>query len=275
VTAGVSTLAPLLHSPWPFLAAAAAGAVAYLSSRPTAVERATQRVALEICPWGVFTKQWVPWRGVDQIAHTVEVERRRTTNDFIRSSVVRVRVNTEYFAGKRLEESVLEALDALLPIYKSQSSMPFAVGVDATSKPIAHDAPSAFRDILASSRAFLNSPAGRELTESASGSYREETRKVKPQTTLRLSQWLIEKPHKIDPAPFAAIIAAELDVRETIDELLALTMSPHPLVAAVARASANRMGVHPSRSFPIEETVPFLDADDLAAIRAWASETKT
>jgi hypothetical protein len=74
---------------------------------------------------------------------------------------------------------------------------------------------------------------------------------------------------RADPRAFAAVVAAELNAAELAPELVALTQCPHPLVAAVARQAARKLGVPKARTGTLDEVAPFLWEGDRARLDAW------
>jgi hypothetical protein len=63
-----------------------------------------------------------------------------------------------------------------------------------------------------------------------------------------------------------------LGARDLVPDLLRLVSSPHPIVAAFAKAAALRLGAPLNRAGTLSEIGPFLFDEDLDAIRAWAGE---
>ena len=76
-------------------------------------------------------------------------------------------------------------------------------------------------------------------------------------------------PKAADPRAFAAVVAAELHARELVPELVALTQCPHPLVAAVARQAARKLGAACAQTGTLDEVAPFLFEADRARLDAW------
>jgi hypothetical protein len=76
-------------------------------------------------------------------------------------------------------------------------------------------------------------------------------------------------PRAADPRAFAAVVAAELDARELAPEIIPLTQCPHPLVAAVAKQAARKLGVSRARTGTLDEVAPFLWEGDRARLEAW------
>jgi hypothetical protein len=77
-------------------------------------------------------------------------------------------------------------------------------------------------------------------------------------------------PKPSDPRAFAAVVAAELHATELVPELVALAQCPHPLIAAVARQAARRLGAPRSKTGTLDELSPFLFESDRIGLEAWA-----
>jgi hypothetical protein len=76
-------------------------------------------------------------------------------------------------------------------------------------------------------------------------------------------------PKRADPRAFAAVIAAELRATELAPDVVALTECPHPLLAAVARQAARKLGVSRARTGTLEELAPFLFEADRTRLEGW------
>ena len=79
--------------------------------------------------------------------------------------------------------------------------------------------------------------------------------------------------HELDRRPLAAVVAAELGLTELVPDLVALVQSPHPMVAATAKAAALRLGASSSRVGHIDELAPFLPPEDVETLGAWTVQS--
>jgi hypothetical protein len=226
---------------------------------------------MKVRPWGIEIEGPVPWHEIECISHERTVRSDGHNREEVVYSVVRVEVSGKRFGGRCLHESILDALDAVLPLYTAETRRPIALTLRATGPEVASTSTDAFRRLLSATHEFLHTDEGRELSSAESTGYREAKRHVRPETGLTLTRFLLEAPQGADRAPMAAVLAAELGVRGVTDELLELTLSPNPFVAAICRAAAQRLGVHPSRSFPVNEVAPFIDTAVIQAMESWAA----
>ncbi len=101
--------------------------------------------------------------------------------------------------------------------------------------------------------------------------YRRSFEAATPETAAILHSILSDRaPRSPDPRALAAVLAAELGARPLTRDLVTLVQSPHPVVAAVAKAAAHRLGVGASKVGAVSEVAPFLHELDVAALAAWA-----
>jgi hypothetical protein len=75
-----------------------------------------------------------------------------------------------------------------------------------------------------------------------------------------------------DPRPLACILAGTLDARELVPDLLLLASSPHPVVAACAKAAALRLGAPPNRAGSLDEVASFLFEEDIELGKRWIGQ---
>jgi hypothetical protein len=83
---------------------------------------------------------------------------------------------------------------------------------------------------------------------------------------------LVEPPEaSADPRALACILAAEVRAVELAPSVAALTNCPHPMIAAVSRAAALKLGTDVSRVGALDELRDFVPMTDLEMIERWAS----
>jgi hypothetical protein len=119
--------------------------------------------------------------------------------------------------------------------------------------------------------AILASADGRaSLGLPEQGDYRTTHSRVAGPETLDVLRRALWKGEGLDPGPLAAVLAAELGIAELLPDLLRLILSPSPLLAAVAKASAMRLGASLVVAGSFDEVERFLPADVMAELRSWA-----
>jgi hypothetical protein len=105
------------------------------------------------------------------------------------------------------------------------------------------------------------------------GGYRSMATASAGPDTLALLRSILETSPKIgaDARPLASIVAVLLGARDLVPQLLRLVSAPHPIVAAVAKAAAVRLGAPQSRAGAIAEVADFLFEEDRERLERWAA----
>jgi hypothetical protein len=261
------------------LACLAGGVTAWMVARwlgPTLPTLASQATPLAIVPWGVLVhSEPVPrmlrWAAVRSIKVDFIHEMDHATPS-TRWSLVTIRTDRETLGGRAPGQISLERLEAYFPRYAEEAARPAALDLDGNSALDEWLQPN-FELLLAEARRLICSG---ELTERLGlmpRSYREP-RPARPSTEAieRLEEVLRGGPPEstADPRPLAALIAAEIGANEVMGLLRDLTTSPHPLLAAIARGSALRLGADVKRVGAVEELSDFVPSRELEQIQSWA-----
>lgn len=240
-------------------------------------ERARE-VTMAVVPWGIIVApetepRVLRWPAVKKVSVDVTHTLRGGTPVII-SSLVTVQTEREILAGRAPGAVGLESLVANLDAYAEEASRPpardlegsNAAGDDATE-------PVAMQLVKLAEELCSSGPGAARLRLPAGGYRSISTRRAPPETLDELKEAMYSSADApADPRPLAAILAGMLDARELVPDLLRLVSSPHPMVAAFAKASAIRLGAPRSRAGTLSEISPFLFDEDLDAIRTWAGE---
>ncbi len=243
---------------------------------PTEDAPSSSRASMAIVPWGVVVhtesaRRVLRWAAVRAVRVELVCEMDHATPT-ARWSVVHIDTDRETFAGRARGSVSLERLEAHLERYAEEAARPIALDLDGA---LALDAPlePAFELLLAEARRLLH---GGELSERISlppASYRDaEGGRPSDEAVALLRarlQGTLEEP--ADPRPLACLIAAEIGAVQLEAEVVALTICPHPMVAAVARAAALRLGTDVRRAGALDELDEFVLDADLDLIRTWAA----
>jgi hypothetical protein len=230
---------------------------------------------MSIVPWGVLvhdddTPRVLRWPGVRSVEVELVHEMDNATPS-IRWSVVTIRTERELFAGRAHGGVALESLEANLERYADEAARPMAadlagqVALDEWPEP-------SFESLLEQARRLLASGELGASLELGPSSYRRADVDICPETRAALALVLsgsLDSP--ADPRPLAAVLSAELGARELGPCVMPLTTSPNPMVAAIARAAAIRLGVELCRAGALDELAEFVPSGDLAQIRGWAA----
>lgn len=229
---------------------------------------------MSIVPWGVLVHaepeprvlHWAAVREV-RVESTYDMDHATPST---RWSVVRIRTERETLGGRAPGDVALESLEANVERYAEEASRPLALDLDGEHAMDELLEPT-FERLLSEARWLLTSGELDERLALAPKSYRHVGSLPQAETRGALAEVLgrgLDSP--ADPRPLAALLAAELDERSLLHLVLPLTGSPHPLVAAVARASALRLGCDIKRVGALEELSEFVPAADLGQLRRWA-----
>ena len=142
-----------------------------------------------------------------------------------------------------LQRSIRLGLLANLAAYTREASAKVALDLDGEhvgEGPLEPDV----GPLLAAADEVLHAPpASARLSVPHAGYRGVAIRGASPDTVVELRRVLRDRTARDpDPRPLACALAALLNARALVPDLLALVQSPHPVVAAVARAAAQRLG---------------------------------
>jgi hypothetical protein len=244
---------------------------------PTEDGARSSRAPLAIVPWGVLihaesAPRILRWAAVRSIRVDLVCEMDHAT-PLTRWSVVHIDTERESFAGRAAGGVSLERLEAHFERYAEEAARPIALDLDGQ---LALDAPlePAFELLLAEARRLLHGGTLSERISLPPASYRDPRGAAASDEALSLLRSTLEGTfdEPADPRPLACLIAAEIGATALADRVVGLSTCPHPLVAAVARAAAIRLGVDLRRAGSLDELAAFLPDLDLAQLRGWAEQ---
>jgi hypothetical protein len=260
------------------LALGAAIALAGLSVRHVralrAVARGTTPPSFAIVPWGVLVdscdrSRALHWAGIDGV-HTDVIYGRDLGTPTTRYSCVTIEMAHERLVG-RVEGSVsLDRLFAHLDAYAREASHRVALDLDGEHSAEGPTEPS-FEPLLSSARAYVGSGSALGRLDLPALSYREPGAKTGSARAVEVLRRILRDrtAREVDPRAFAAVVAAEIHAVELVDDLVDLVQSPHPVIAAVAKVAAGKLGVARARAGALEEVEPFLTRRDVEALASW------
>lgn len=236
-----------------------------------------RNVSMGIVPWGILLEheaqpRVLHWGAITRV-HVGMTYGRDGASDFTSWSVVTVETEREAFTGCAPGAVPLERLIVHLEAYAREQSHAVALDLDGEKPDLGPVEPHC-EPLLRAARAWVDSaPASSRLELQAAGYRRVTGRLASPRALDELRQVLRDRTEKdLDPRPFAAVVAAELGARALVDDLVALVQSPHPVVAAVAKAAGRRLGVARARTGTLDEVAPFLMPHDLETLEAWSHD---
>jgi hypothetical protein len=251
------------------------------SDRRALALRGAREVAMAIVPWGVIVApdtepRVLRWPAVRRVTVDVKHALRGGTPSIL-ASVVTVETDREILAGRASGAVGLERLVANLEAYAEESARPPARDLDG-DEPMGDDATEPIAALLVRrAEELCASGAGAARLLLPPSGYRSvASRRAAPETLNELNEALKASSDALaDPRPLAAILAGMLGARELVPDLLRLVSSPHPMVAAFAKAAALRLGAPLNQAGAVDELGPFLFDEDLDVIKAWAQAEGT
>jgi hypothetical protein len=239
---------------------------------------AGQPMAMAIVPWGVVVHpeddpRVLRWPAVARV-HVEMMHGRDAGTPMTLWSVVTVDTQSgERFVGRARGAVSLDRLMAHLEPYADEQGHKLAMDLDgqrAGEGPLEPD----FEPLLGAAREWLDgAAASRRLDLPPSGYRGTSARATSARAVEVLREVLRDREEKgVDPRAFAATCAAEIHAQELADDLVPLVQSPHPVIAAVARAAAKKLGVATTRAGALDEVAPFLHEEDVERLRRWEKE---
>jgi hypothetical protein len=230
-------------------------------------------VAMAIVPWGVLVQpdlepRILRWAAVKRVQVEMIHGRDGGTPTTL-WSVVTIDTDHERFAGRAPGAIAIERLVAHVDAYAEEQAHAIALDLDGHA---AADGPyePVIESLLSAARA--STLCGRDATRlGLPTGYRRAVAGASSETVDILGRVLCDRaPRSPDPRAFAAVLAAELGASPLTRELQALVQSPHPIVAAVAKAAAGKLGVGAAKVGAVSEVAPFLHEGDVEALSKWA-----
>ncbi|TKD00336.1 hypothetical protein [Polyangium fumosum] len=228
-----------------------------------------RRVAMRIEPWGFVldpegTEDVLPWPRISNLRHrTVLLSEQNTVDMFF------VEVDGETHRAVCPVSAPLAVLPVAFPGYVAAAKRPVALDLEGAMS--IEGTRATFAELLTRARRTLESPDGAaQLGMPAAGYRGVASRAAGHETAAILRGALTGHRRAVDEGPLAAMLAAMLGTRELLPEVLTLCMSPSPLVAAVGKAAALRLGAAPMQPGAVEEVLPFLPEDEVRAIERFA-----
>ncbi len=255
------------------------GTLAGLFLGRDAITPGVRQTAMTIVPWGVLLEpdgdvRVLRWPAIRDIRVHASHSRKGGTPAVVATSV-EVVTEHEIWSGQRAGAAGLEGLTANLQRYAEEASRPVAIDLDGRTASADGVTEPVVDELLRAAEALCTTGQGASQLLLPPGGYRViSNRGVGPETLALLRGTLAgEVASEADPRALAALVAAKLGARALLPELVRLTLSPHPVVAAAARAAAIRLGGARHRVGSIDELGCFLFEEDCAQIARWAEET--
>lgn len=236
-----------------------------------------REVHMAIVPWGVIIDlraeprilRWPAVRNIEvAVKHTLE-----GGTPSIVSSVVTVRTEREAFSGHAFGAVGLETLMANFEAYAQEASRPISADLDGFESFEDGETSPVVAELLKRAVELCSTGRGAAELSLPPGGYRVmAVSKTSPETLTLLARVLEgDMPGGADPRPLAALVVALLGAKDLVPTLVRLANRPHPMVAAVARASALRLGVPLAKAGSLDEMSEFLSDEDRYALERFAA----
>ena len=215
---------------------------------------------MAIVPWGVLvhaddSPRILRWAAVRH----VEVAASRL------SSRVVIETQHERFIGAARGFLALDRLVAHLDAYATEQATPIALDLVGEQRGVGGATP-ACEMLLSAAIDYLETSGAFDELGLCPAGYRRIGAHAPSVRAVGLLRAVLQDrtPKTADPRAFAAVLAAELHAEELVPDLVALAQCPQPVVAAVARQAAKKLGASRQRAGTLEEVAPFLfDSDRL------------
>ncbi len=260
-------------------AALAAGALAGREKRRPEGGMRAREAAMAVVPWGVVVLsdteprvlRWPAIRAITVDAlHTMA-----GGTPAVVSSVVTVDTGRELLRGRTTGAAGLEGLVANLDAYTEEASRPVALDLEGAEPACADGTEPVMGELLARAEELCTTARGAVRLALPAAGYRSiAAASAGPETVALLRSILAPGGSApvvaADARPLASIVAVLLGARDLVPDLVRLVSSPHPVVAAVAKAAAIRLGAPRNRAGAIDEVAAFLFEEDHLRIEQWA-----
>lgn len=245
------------------------GVLGGLAGSMSAASPFSPSAGVALVPWGLLVERSadtsaIRWSGVT----TLQVAYHKAYDG---SVYARVEIDSiaGRFVGFAPDTVDLGALGNQLDRVVATSARPLALDLEGGA-PVEDGAQFAERTLSAARR--LVSTLGEELGL-APASYRGAqlaARQEEPVIAALRAQAERVSEREEEPWALLAAVAGELRLQRFAPALHRLAAAPHPAVAAVARAAVQRLAREPADDVDEETLGWFVDANDLATLRAWS-----
>jgi hypothetical protein len=225
-----------------------------------------------IVPWGVLvhaddSPRILRWAAVKRV-NIFTSRMRGLWGPGVASRVV-VETERESFVGATIGAPPLDRLIEHLDAYAKEQAAPVALDLDGSQA--AEVLEPECETLFVAARAWLGTAKATALLDLPPGGYRRASSAAASARAVEVLRRVLgdRTPKPADPRAFAAVIAVELGATALVPDLIALTQCPHPVIAAVAKQAAHKLGAARARIGTLEEVAPFLFEGDRARLDAW------
>lgn len=247
-------------------------ALALAGRRPRRPPPGSRAVSMAVVPWGVVVApetepRFLRWSAIRRVSVDVEHTMQGGTPVVV-SSLVTIATERETLVGRAPGAVDLEVLIANLEEYAEESGRLVASDLDG-EEPVEDGDTEPVAAVLVRQATDLAAASTAAAQVVLCADYRNLG--TRAGLVARLAAVISEGDEApADPRPLAALLAATLGAVELLPHLLRLSGSPHPFVAAAAKAAALRLGAPPNRAGSVDEVAAFLFEDDARVLGDFA-----
>ncbi len=257
-----------------------------LFRRPREIPERAEPVAMALFPYGVLidgpeATRALRWLAVDAIhAHSVHGSENGVATTLYSLVVVEVaeghsEANRKLYAGKTHGGVSVDALAVHLAAYREEQGRGVALSLDPEGGAADPTEPHAEMLVEQATEYLHTADASAELDLSPFD-YRGRRDRALPaasEGTFRALRAVLtsRRAEALDRRPLAVALAGLLDLRPLARDVVALVTAPNPLLAALARVVARRLGVDRQTTGTLDEVLPFLDPRDAAFLLTQAT----
>lgn len=257
-----------------------------LFRRRREIPEQAEPVAMALFPYGVLidgpeATRALRWVAVDEIhAQSVHGSENGVATTLYSLVVVAVaegdsEANRKLYAGKTHGGVSVEALAVHLAAYREEQGRGVALSLDPGGGAADPTEPQAALLVEQAAEYLHTASASAELDLSPFD-YRGRRDRALPapsEGTFRALREVLtsRQAEPLDRRPLAVALAGLLDLRPLARDVVALATAPSPLLAALARVVARRLGVDRQTAGTLDEVLPFLDPRDAAFLLTQAT----
>jgi len=235
-------------------------------------------VAMAVVPWGVIVEpdaepRVLRWSAIRKISISATHAMNGGTPAVV-ASIVTVETEHERLAGCAPGAIDLESLTVHCAAYAEESAMPVARDLDGMEPCEGGATEPVVGELLREAEELCTTSRGAARLHLPPGGYRTLSTRAAAPETLALLRGVLGASDGVgaaDARPLAALVAGLLGASELLPDLLRLINAPHPLVAAVAKAAALRLGAPQSRAGAVDEVSAFLFEEDTERLTQWSA----
>jgi hypothetical protein len=256
---------------------AVANGLIYGVSRLFSAPEGMRAAPVAIVPWGIVLEpdgvaDALPWPRIREVSYQrfESVQREAGSKDTISIAIMLFDTDLGLVQAQAEDGEWVTSVDAFAPRFARSVQRGPSADLAGTEPLETGGMPTSLA-LLRRAESILASADGRASLGLEAGDYRTVSSRIAgPETRAVLRAALWDGKARLDPGAMAAVLIAELRITDLLQDLLRLILSPTPLLAAVARAAALRLGASRVAAGSLDELELFLPAQELNELKRWA-----